>query len=71
MSKLKFGSIIAVCLIVAISAGWDIYAINVLGNDGATVSRAIFDISAKFPILPLGVGVIIGHLFWPQTRNPS
>jgi len=32
-----------------------------------TVSTVIQSWSRAFPILPLIVGILLGHLFWPRT----
>lgn len=35
-------------------------------QNGETVSSYIHRLSARYPILPLLAGVVLGHLFWPQ-----
>ena len=47
--------------------GWDIY---VAGNrmPGDTISELLLDFSIKHPIIPFILGVLVGHLFWPQKR---
>jgi hypothetical protein len=32
-----------------------------------TVSALILDTSRRYPILPLAVGLLLGHLLWPQV----
>jgi hypothetical protein len=32
----------------------------------STVSVVILDLARKHPILGVAVGIVIGHLFWPQ-----
>lgn len=44
---------------------FDIVAICTWGVD-ATISRIVLAWAQAFPLLPLGVGILIGHLFWPQ-----
>ena len=68
--KLKIWAYISLAAIVLIAAGWDIYAITALGSDQATVSRVTLEFAQRYPIVPLGVGILIGHLFWPQSREP-
>jgi hypothetical protein len=36
------------------------------GGVQATISRVVLGWSAAAPLLPFGVGVLCGHLFWPQ-----
>lgn len=58
LSLLFLGIVFAVWL-------FDIFAgLNERPQD--TVSAVLFDWSRDFPILPLAVGVLLGHLFWPQ-----
>jgi hypothetical protein len=52
------GSVLAVVL-------YDIVAV-LLGGVEATISRQVYYASVSWPILPVAVGVLIGHLFWPQ-----
>jgi hypothetical protein len=44
---------------------YDIVIINVGGVD-ATISRVILAWSMAYPILPLAVGIVVGHLWWAQ-----
>ena len=48
---------------VVLWIGWDLYAV-IAGND-ATISIQLTSWAHKLPILPFGVGVVIGHWFWP------
>lgn len=53
-------------LVVALAIGaWDIY-VTARGETDATVSRTLWDWGRLYPILPLAIGVILGHCFWPQ-----
>ena len=36
----------------------------------ATISRSIADWSLDHPIVPFAVGVVLGHIFWPQPYTP-
>lgn len=60
-------STLAVCLmIMAVLCGiWDIYVVAT-GQPTETVSNILGIWSSQFPILPLTIGVIMGHLFWPR-----
>jgi hypothetical protein len=39
-------------------------AARVFGGNESTVSYALLDASVKWPVVPLAVGVLIGHVFW-------
>lgn len=43
---------------------WDVCFLS-LGRPEATVSKILQGWSLNFPILPLLIGVLLGHLFWP------
>jgi uncharacterized membrane protein YedE/YeeE len=45
----------------------DIYL--VLCGRSPTVSRTILDLASDYPIIPFAVGVLAGHLLWPQWRG--
>ena len=52
-------------LVVIIAAGvWDVIAGNKWGST-ATVSSVIYEGCTRFPILPLVVDIVLGHLFRP------
>jgi hypothetical protein len=56
-------------LIVVLAAGvWDVIAGNKWGST-ATISSVIYNWATRFPILPLAVGLVLGHLFWP-VKHP-
>lgn len=45
--------------------GYDIYvAVNDVKED--TISEVLLYYGRQFMIIPFGLGVIMGHLFWPQ-----
>lgn len=54
---------LAMLVILAVVGVYDIAA---SGSQGRldSVSSAVREWSARWPILPLAVGVLIGHLFW-------
>lgn len=35
-------------------------------GQGASLSGTLLELAQKYPILPFALGVLIGHLFWPQ-----
>lgn len=59
---------IALALILAAVGIWD--AIVVWNGRGdRTVTAIIQDWAQRSPMLVLGIGAIIGHLFWPSHLN--
>lgn len=55
-----------ILLVVAALLGiYDVWAISTSGYD-ASISVIIVDWSRQLPILPFAIGVLAGHLFWPQ-----
>lgn len=52
--------ILAVLVVVWI---FDVYA-GFRGNHDETVSSLIFEWSTRWPVIPFGVGVAMGHIFW-------
>jgi uncharacterized membrane protein YuzA (DUF378 family) len=58
-------------LLVGVTAAlivWDIVAV-VFGGGSATISDVVLDTAKVYPILPFALGVVCGHLFWPQERD--
>jgi len=37
-------------------------------TDGDTISEVMLTAS-KHPVLPFAMGVVMGHLFWPQRKD--
>lgn len=48
---------------------WDVYALLVIGSKEYTVSFYLSLWAVKFPIGAVAVGIIIGHLCWPNARD--
>ena len=61
--------ILAVWIIISlVLAGiWDI-AVTFYAIQQETVSRTFLTWSQSFPPLLLALGILIGHLFWPQPK---
>lgn len=57
--------VMLVCIVGLIL--WDMYA-AAFGGTGATISEITLGTALRHPVIPFGVGVIIGHLFWPQKK---
>lgn len=60
---------VAIHVVVFAATMWDFYLSYVYGPR-ATVSAVITSWSREWPIVPLLVGILIGHLFWGQV-NPN
>jgi hypothetical protein len=59
---------ITACIIVGVTIGligWDIYVASD-GIAGDTISEIMLKVAKDHPIVPFALGVVIGHLFWPQ-----
>jgi hypothetical protein len=60
--------LIAKCIIlgmVLIVAFWDITVIF-MGRPESTISAVILQVSKENPIVAFVLGVVVGHLFWPN-----
>lgn len=53
--------VVAVILIVV----FDIIALMLWGENGS-LSRVMLAIARQWPIAPFALGVIVGHIFWPN-----
>lgn len=53
-------------LVTAFCGLWDVIAVS-KGNINDTVSRTLQDWSLMYPVLPLALGVVLGHIFWPVS----
>ena len=60
------GAILIVC--VAALIVWDVFA-AAFGGPGATISELTLGTSLRHPVIPFAVGVVCGHLFWPQKKT--
>jgi hypothetical protein len=62
--------ILAVILLAVVFGvgAWDVAAIS-LGRPRETVSNVLQGWAMSFPVLPLAVGVILGHVFWPHAHQ--
>lgn len=60
--RTTFGFIITVILM---AVAFDIIAILLWGTEGS-LSRVMLDFSKRWPIVPFALGVVAGHIFWPN-----
>jgi hypothetical protein len=52
---------------MAAAGAWDVYALYAL-TAADTVSAAVRQWAEELPVVPLLVGIILGHLFFPLPR---
>lgn len=50
----------------AIAIGYDVLA-DREGGVTATISRVVWNSAHEYPLIPLLVGILLGHLFWSQS----
>lgn len=62
--------VVASFLLVAlgIAGAWDIWAAY-KGYNVEPISTVIQDWSKRWPVLPMLVGILLGHLFWPSYAH--
>jgi hypothetical protein len=72
MKRDQWGSVWkwVVGVVAALIIALDIVAI-VGGGVDATLSRHTVAAASEHPTLPLIVGFVLGHLFWPQRLPPK
>jgi hypothetical protein len=67
---ITFGVIVATCIAWIV---WDVIAVvrdktrRNSPSRGATISEVTLGTVRRFPVIAFLLGVISGHLFWPQT----
>lgn len=66
MNKWITIGVLLCCGVILIS--WDIY-VAVNATPGDTISELALSFAGRHPILPFSLGVIVGHLFWPQAKK--
>lgn len=64
-TRARTGVFILCFLIVGLA--WETYATTTGGSE-ASISWTIYSYSVQVPFIPLAVGVLMGHLFIPQSR---
>ena len=45
--------------------GYDLFVVLHDGNYDHTISQWVYTMSKEFMIIPVLVGIVIGHFFWP------
>jgi len=64
--RLRLVTKIVVIASAAAWIAWDVFAYLRGGNE-STISRVVLESSRDWPIIPLLAGIVVGHLFFPQT----
>jgi hypothetical protein len=54
-----------IAVLIVIAGVYDLFALLMWGSD-YTFSTIILDLATRQPIVSLSLGVVLGHLFWPQ-----
>ncbi len=49
---------------------FDLYMLLSYGLE-ATISTALVDFSQAHSVIPLAIGLFLGHLFWQMKRSPT
>ena len=61
----KHAIVFLVATLLAVGAyDWWLYLTE---GPSATISAEVLSTSRKWPVVPLLVGILMGHLFWPQA----
>jgi hypothetical protein len=53
-------------IIIIVVVTYDLLAFYIWGGE-ATISTQVLELSQKYPIVAFAIGVLIGHMFWPQS----
>jgi len=61
---------IILLVILAVIGGYELYALFQLPGD-QTVTYFIRAWSQQIPLLPLAIGIVLGHLFFPVRIHPD
>lgn len=56
---------VLVLAVVVVLVGWDVYTLAAHGSEPATISELVRDVAFNHPMIPFGLGVLVGHWFWP------
>jgi hypothetical protein len=62
---MRFVLLVALHFLILAVGLWDVVA-AARGRHHDTISIVVMEWSRAFPIIPLILGLVLGHLFWPQ-----
>lgn len=60
--KITIGILVVITVLLI---AWDI-VVAANARSGDTISEVTLGFAMRHPVLPFAIGVICGHLFWPQ-----
>lgn len=52
--------------VTALLIAWDVYAV-ITGGSSGTISDVVLDFARAHPVVAFVLGVLCGHLLWPQV----
>jgi len=61
----RTGTIGILAAITLLLVAWDVYAAT-NKERGDTVSEVVLGFARRHPVIPFLLGVLMGHLLWPQ-----
>lgn len=62
--------ILTAALLVAFAViliAYDVVA-EIKGGNASTISQVLYNAALAEPVIPLAIGILMGHLFWPQAK---
>lgn len=60
---------LAMLMLALVIGVWDVTVMHMQRPDD-TVSRFLWDLSRGWPIVPFLLGILFGHILWPQRLVP-
>lgn len=68
---MNHGSYVTAWVLLGIIVAVGIYdlALSQYTTGVETVSSQMYRIATRYPIVTLVIGMVLGHLFWPQRSN--
>ena len=66
MTKMQKATAWLILILLFVITLWDIFAF-IHGGAEATISHLLLSASDGRPIIPFCFGVLMGHLFWPNS----
>lgn len=67
--KITIAILLAVTLVLVL---WDIWVYVIQPEyGGGTISEVVLGFARRHPVLPFAIGVVCGHLLWPQKPKAT
>jgi len=70
VTKWQWSSLAVILTCLLVMGAWDIVAIGCSGRK-SSISYLVTMGTYHCPLIPLLIGLLAGHLFWPQTSYPE